>query len=106
MKARNNKTGEIVTNFTWSGEWGTASYINSEGLLCISNTNDGEWTMIEESDDNTFDWETFRRETAKSVMCSLITRDKYFENHSDEDIARLSIASSDELIRQLKKKKK
>ena len=100
MKARNNKTGEIVTNFKWSGEWGTASYINSEGLLCISNTNDGEWTIIEESDDNTFDWETFRRETAKSVMCSL------FENHSDEDIARLSIASSDELIRQLKKKKK
>lgn len=102
MKARNNKTGEIVTNFKWSGEWGTASYINSEGLLCISNTNDGEWTIIEESDDNTFDWETFRRETAKSVMCALIAIDQCFENNTDETIARLSIALSDELIRQLK----
>lgn len=106
MKARNNKTGEIVTNFKWSGEWGTASYINSEGLLCISSTNDGEWTIIEESDDNTFDWETFRRETAKSVMCTLIARDQYFENNTDENIARLSIALSDELIRQLKEEKK
>lgn len=106
MKARNNKTGEIVTNFKWSGEWGTASYINSEGLLCISNTNDGEWTIIEESDDNIFDWETFRRETAKSVMCTLIARDQYFENNTDENIARLSIALSDELIRQLKEEKK
>ena len=106
MKARNNKTGEIVTNFKWSGEWGTASYINSEGLLCISNTNDGEWTMIEESDDKTFDWETFRSETAKSVMCALIARDQYFENNTDETIARLSITLTDELIRQLKEEKK
>lgn len=106
MKARNNKTGEIVTNFKWSGEWGTATYIDSEGLLCISNTNDGEWTIIEESDENTFDWEAFRRETAKSVMCTLIARDKYFEYNTDIEIARQSIALSDELIRQLKEEKK
>lgn len=47
MKAQNNITGEIVTNFDISKEFGTISYIDNTGVLRFSTPKSGEWTIID-----------------------------------------------------------
>lgn len=54
MKAKNNKTGEIVTNFAISKEFGTISYFDSNKTLRLTTACDNEWTIIDE--ESTFDW--------------------------------------------------
>lgn len=104
MRAKNNKTGEIVTNFNWSKEFGTASYVDGNGSLCVKSLNEGEWTIIDE--DNDFDMDSFRRETAKDIMVAIVQSDSYFASTSTwEQIARRSILLADELIKQLNERK-
>lgn len=104
MKARNNKTGEIVTNFSLSNEYGTLSYINSVGNLCVEHPVDGEWTIIEECNEKGFNWKAFRIETAKVMAASLMSSHRFIDDDSEEGIAKLAISYADELIRQLKEK--
>lgn len=107
MKARNNKTGEIVTNFFMAKEFGTISYLDSSKTLRLAYASDGEWTILgDENDDfsNSFDWQSFRAEAAKNFVTALIPVIDY-ENTSDEKIARNAIKLSEELVKQLKKEK-
>lgn len=101
MKARNKKTGEVVTNFGISKEYGTASYIDSTNTLRFSTPLDGEWEIIDESEP--IDLSSFRREAAKDAMCQLIGmgRDDGYK-YSPEEVVRYAIVYADELIRQLK----
>lgn len=48
MKARNTKTGDVVSNFGISKEFGTVSYIDSKGKVRFSVPLDGEWEIINE----------------------------------------------------------
>lgn len=59
-----------------------------------------------------WDWEKFRREAAKDIVCAILsagmeqTNDKNEHFHSFEELARVSVKWSDELIKQLQEKKK
>ena len=103
MKAINNKTGETVTNFNISAEYGTVTYVDRDGLVRVCDIVDGEWTLIEESctEQKSFDLDSFRKETARMIMLRLISDNGYYINHSDEAIAKNSISLADEFIRQI-----
>ena len=73
MKARNNKTGEIVTDFAISKEFGTISYFDSNKTLRLTTACDNEWTILDE--ENTFDWQSFRAEATKDILCAIINRE-------------------------------
>ena len=106
MKARNMKTGELVTHFGMLKEYGTISYIDSKGVLRICFQHDGEWEIIEESDtDNT----QLRQQTAIAAMQGILSNAAGFEFLYKENeqhtipigVARLAVACADELIKQL-----
>ena len=108
MKARNNKTGEIVTNFSMSKEFGTISYLDSNKTLKLANACDGEWTMLEDENDNfsnSFNWQSFRNQAAKDILCAMISSTTYcftestIDSHTDR-----AIRFADNLISKLKEK--
>lgn len=105
MKAKNNKTGEIVTNFGMSKEFGTISYIDSTNTLRFSTASDAEWTIIEE--ETFFDWQSFRAEAAKDILCTVLPKTKIIDDdfyQSIENTISNSIDVADELIKQLTEK--
>lgn len=99
MKARNNKTGEIVTNFFMSKEFGTISYLDSSKTLRFAYACDSEWTILEDENGD-FDWQSFRAEAAKDILCAIIST-KYGLNPEHIDMA---IGITDSLIAKLKEK--
>lgn len=101
MKAKNNKTGEIVTNFGMSKEFGTISYIDSTNTLRFSTASDAEWTIIEE--ETSFDWQSFRAEAAKDILCSIIQSGYYGEDRIAHQ-SELAVGYANELCKQLKEK--
>lgn len=105
MKARNKKTGEIVTSFCLSKEWGTASYIDNTNTLRFCTPSDGEWEIIDES--TPIDWDAIRREAAKDILCALVGNKDYLKVIGRiEPETMLAIRLADELIKQLKEEKK
>lgn len=100
MKARNKKTGEVVTSFCFSKEWGTASYIDGANTLRFSTPLDGEWEIIEESEP--IDWAAFRREAAKDILAGFAAKIGYPINDHPEQYCKSAIQLADELINQLK----
>lgn len=100
MKAKNNKTGEIVTDFAISKEFGTISYFDSNKTLRLTTACDGEWTILDE--ENTFDWQSFRAEAAKDILCAMIARGE----KAKPIVVDIAIDGADELIKQLKKEEK
>ena len=111
MKARNNKTGEIVTNFFMSKEFGTISYLDSSKTLRLAHACDEEWTMLEDENDdfsNSFDWQSFRAEAAKDILSNALI--PYALKEFEEDIINIdywterAILFADSLISKLKEK--
>ena len=111
MKARNNKTGEIVTNFAISKEFGTISYFDSNKTLRLTTACDNEWTIIDE--ESTFDWQSFRAEAAKDILCAIIASpaiNKFKDEKGKlidfckEKACEISIQYAEELVKQLKEK--
>lgn len=99
MKARNNKTGEIVTDFAISKEFGTISYFDSNKTLRLTTACDNEWTIIDE--ESTFDWQFFRNQAAKDILCSIIQSGYYGEDRISHQ-SKLAVGYADSLIKQLK----
>jgi len=97
MKARNNKTGETVTHFSVSEEFGTASYIDSEGKLRFSTPFDGEWTIIDDENDTL---DSFRAEAAKDFVAAMLTNHEFRELSSDMTV-KIAIDYADKLIKHL-----
>lgn len=104
MKARNIKTGELVTHFGISKEFGTISYVDSKGVLQICTTHFDDWEIIEETDaDN------LRQQAAIAAMQGILSNADGFEFLYKENekhtiptgVVRLAIACADELIKQL-----
>ena len=100
MKARNKKTGEVVTNFGVSKEWGTASYIDSTNTLRFSTPLDGEWEIIDES--APIDWDAFRREAAKDILAGFAAKIGHPMSDYSEQSCKYAIQLADELIKQLR----
>ena len=104
MKARNNKTGEIVTDFAISKEFGTISYFDSNKTLRLATACDNEWTIIDE--ESTFDWQSFRNQAAKDILCATLSggissgATGFLEEK--ENVVKTAIKIADELIKQLK----
>lgn len=114
MKARNTKTGEIVEDFNYSHEYGTASYIDSNGLLRFAMPHDGEWEIIKPKfDTNDFQqgvilveeskWSIFRRETTKDILCSLLQDGRYSGDGDNRGFVSQAIGIADDLIEELRK---
>lgn len=103
MKARNTKTGEVVTHFGISKEFGTVSYVDSKGFLHTS-SNRNEWEIIEGTETD-----SIRQQAAIAAMQGILSNIDYFEfRYKDNEkheipvgVARLAIACADELIKQL-----
>lgn len=113
MKARNTKTGEVVTHFGLAEELGTISYVDSigtisyvdsKGILRITNTHYDEWEIIEETETD-----SIRQQAAIAAMQGILSNADGFEFLYKENekhtiptgVARLAIACADELIRRL-----
>ena len=122
MKARNRKTGEIVTIVAYSGRVDRNDildyvyYVDSNGK---EHTEDGRglnlyWdfeTEIEIEIENPsinktiVDWKSFRREAAKDILCVLIGREGLVvrqDKRPGEIEVTDAICFADELIRLLK----
>ena len=99
MKAREKNTGKEITILGISKEWGTATYIE-DGILRQKNLS-GEWEIIDESE--SVDWSSFRRETAKDILCALVGNKDYLKVIGRiEPETTLAIRFADELIKQIK----
>lgn len=99
MKAKNTKTGKEITILGISKEWGTTTYIE-DGIL-RQNSLSGEWEIIDESEP--VDWQAFRREAAKDILCALAGNKDYLKVIGRiEPETMLAIKFADELIKQLK----
>lgn len=104
MKARNMKTGELVTHFGILKEYGTISYVDSKGILQIDNSHYDEWKIIKDTcTDN------LRQQAAIAAMQGILSNADGFEFvHKENEthtipigVARLAVACADELIKQL-----
>ena len=103
MKAKNIKTGEVVTHFGISKKFGTISYVDSKGFLHTS-SNHNEWEIIEDTDTD-----NLRHQAAIAAMQGILSNQDGFEFLYKENerhtipigVARLAVACADELIKQL-----
>lgn len=60
--------------------------------------------MISDNIITTLDWEAFRAEAAKDIMCAMLTDQRISETKPYKDLVRMSLECTDELIKQLKEK--
>ena len=112
MKARNKVTGEVVSNFGWSKEYGTISYIGADGVLHNYFGRAEDWEVLDESE---VDWAAYRREAAKAAMQGILSGGADWQSTLTEcredgrceypsEIANFAVACADALIKQLQEK--
>lgn len=102
MKARNKVTGEVVSKFGWSKEYGTISYIGADGFLHNYSGRAEDWEILDESET---DWDAYRREAAKEAMLKMLMRDFDTDAYPDpQEICGMAVLYADELIAKLKEK--
>lgn len=118
MDAKNTKTGEIVENFIFSHEYGTVSYIDSNGLLRFGQPKDGEWEIIKPKFDpkdwmtkgqiivEENKWSVFRREAARSILAGLVGNLDEIRDRHIKINASLAVEFADALIAELRKDEK
>ena len=96
MKARIKKTGEIVN---------LASYATITLDVCDSLGNPIEMKPEEieliQDKTNNFDWQSFRNQAAKDILCAIIPR---YEGSIDGNVVEYAMFITDELISKLKEK--
>lgn len=103
MKARIKKTGEIVNLSPYAtitldvcDSWGNPIEMRPEEIELIQDkTND-------------FDWQTFRNQAAKDILCAAFPNIKLIDGDNIQQLIKNAISNSikvaDELIKQLKEK--
>lgn len=109
MKYRIRKTNEIVdvvgysacTHTRFPGDY--VCYIDSKGEEIVGRELNLIWDFEPISEDSTFNWQSFRAEAAKDILCVLLSNPNETQKG---DIFQLShtIFLVDELIKQLKEK--
>jgi hypothetical protein len=53
---------------------------------------------------DSFDWQSFRNQAAKDILCAMLTDQRISETMPYKDLVRMSLECTDELIKQLKEK--
>ena len=107
MKARNTKTGDVVSNFGISKEFGTVSYIDSKGKVRFSVPHDSEWEIVDE-ETNT-DIYNVRTQAAIAAMQGIITSSELYDVKLNKGeslaqiVANVAVQYADALIEELKK---
>jgi hypothetical protein len=49
-----------------------------------------------------FDWQSFRAEASKDILCAMLTDQRISETMPYKDLVKMSLECTDELIKQLK----
>ena len=89
MKAKVIKTGEVVDVYRTTTGWAS------------ENLNKTRFFEETELDFDYREWEAFRREAAKDILCAMI----HHQNSTDPTEVSIAIDIADELIKQLKEEK-
>lgn len=108
MKIKDKISGEVYEAEAWKNWNGVVQYVKKGTNGPIRYGEDVE-ILEEDKLKDTTDWEAFRREAAKDIMCALIMTDKTrgsFAQVTCGDNAGTAIMYADELIRQLKEEQK
>ena len=104
MKVRIKKTGEIVNLASYAtitldmcDSWGNPIELKPEEIELIQDKIDA------------FDWQSFRAEAAKDILCTIINRENSFTRNgkmvvSHEDFIEIAVEDADALISKLKGK--
>lgn len=104
MKARIKKTGEIVNLASYAtitldacDSWGNPIEMKPEEIELIQDKTDD------------FDWQSFRAEAAKDILCAIINRESSFTRNgkavvSHKDFIEMAVEDADALIAKLKEK--
>lgn len=113
MKYRIRKTNEIVDVVGYSACTHTrysstdyVCYIDSKGNEIIGRGLNLIWDFepINEESDNDFDWQSFRAEASKDILCAMIGSSTYlFGEGTIEKHANRAVMFADILIEKLKK---
>lgn len=115
MKYRIRKTNEIVDVVDYSACTHTrfhvtdyVCYIDSKGKEIIGGGLNLIWDFepINEESANNFDWQSFRAEAAKDILCAIITANNWFYGNETESATKIesAIKLADKLISKLKEK--
>ena len=51
-----------------------------------------------------FDWQSFRNQAAKDILCVMLVDQRISETTTYKDLVKMSLECTDELIKQLKEK--
>jgi hypothetical protein len=106
MKARIKGTNTIVECIRIDGFFGE----KGKGVYCqyINGEHPGAYETIPGDClieiENDFDWQSFRAEAAKDILCAMLTDQRISEIMPYKDLVRMSLECTDELIKQLKEK--
>lgn len=104
MKARIKKTGEIIDIASYAtitldvcDSWGNPIEMKPEEIELIQDKTDD------------FDWQSFRNQAAKDILCAVINRESSFTRNGNpitkhEDFIEMAIIDADVLISKLKEK--
>ena len=108
MKARIKKTGEIINIASYAtitldvcDSWGNPIEMKPEAIELIQDKTDD------------FDWQSFRNQAAKDILCAIIASPSIIKLKDDkenliefckEDACKVSILYANELCKQLKEK--
>jgi hypothetical protein len=98
MKARIKKTGEIINIASYAtitldvcDSWGNPIEMKPEEIELIQDKTDD------------FDWQSFRTEAVKDILCAIIQSGYYGEDRIAHQ-SELAVGYANELVKQLKEK--
>lgn len=101
MKIKDKVSGEVYEAETWTNWNGVVQYVKKGTNGPIRSGDDVE-VVKEDKPKDTTDWDAFRREAAKDVLCALVIHCSL----SGKDCSKIAIEYADELIKQLKDEEK
>ena len=60
--------------------------------------------MYEDNTGDNFDWQPFRNQAAKDILCAMLVDERISQITPYKDLVKMSLECTDELIKQLKEK--
>lgn len=105
MKAIRKSDGKIidVEVHGWNGDCAVSYHTNFKNFY---KPEDLDFDIPQESEQSSsFDWQSFRAEASKDILCSMLTDQRISETMPYKDLVKMSLECTDELIKQLKEKK-
>lgn len=98
MKIKDKISGEVYEAETWKSWNGVVQYVKKGTNGPIRSADDVE-IVEEDKPKDTTDWDAFRREAAKDILCSMVSGG--YGRGREKEQAKLAVEYADELIRQI-----